>query len=66
MRIVLAVLVVTLLGALGCSEQGPLQPTGPRLTVSPATVSVETGADPITLAAVAQNGALGPTVTWTS
>jgi hypothetical protein len=64
MRKLLVILGVVLCGAPGCSEEGPLQPTGPRLTISPATVSVETGADPITLGAIPQNGTLGPTVTW--
>src|SRR5262249_37339983 len=35
-----------------------------KLTISPATVSVETGADPIALQAVPQNGDLSGNVTW--
>lgn len=64
MRITLAVLLVILTFHLGCADEGPIQPTGPKLTVSPAIVSVETGADPITLNAVPQNGTLTGDVNW--
>jgi hypothetical protein len=64
MRITLAVLLVTLTFHLGCADEGPIQPTGPKLTVSPATVSVETGADSIPLSAVPQNGTLSGDVNW--
>jgi hypothetical protein len=50
--------------AIACSDQGPIQNVGPKLTISPATVNVETGADPITLQAVPQNGDLTGSVTW--
>ncbi len=56
MRIPLVVYLAPLALAIACSDQGPIQNVGPKLTISPATVSVETGSDPITLQAVAQNG----------
>ena len=49
---------------IACSDEGPIQNTGPKLTISPATVSVETGADAITLQAVPQNGDLTGSVSW--
>ncbi len=58
---VLAPIAFTL---LACSDEGPIQSSGPKLTLSPATVSVETGADPITLQAIAQNGDLTGNVSW--
>jgi hypothetical protein len=64
MRITLAVLLVTLAFQLSCSDEGPIQPTGPKLTVSPATVSVDTGGDPISLSAVPQNGTLSGDINW--
>jgi len=64
MRITLAVLLVTLAFQLSCSDEGPIQPSGPKLTVSPAAVSVVTGADPIPLSAVPQNGALSGDINW--
>ena len=63
MRIPLVVSLTPLALALACSDQGPIQGVGPRLTISPATVSVETGADPL-LQAVPQNGDLTGNVTW--
>ena len=65
MRIPLVVYLAPLALAVACSDEGPIQNVGPKLTISPATVSVETGADPITLQAVAQNGTLTGNVTWT-
>jgi hypothetical protein len=50
--------------AIACSDEGPIQNVGPKLTISPDTVSVETGADPITLQAVPQNGDLTGSVSW--
>ena len=64
MRIPLVVSVAPLALALACSDEGPIQSVGPKLTISPATVSVETGADPIMLQAVPQNGDLTGNVTW--
>jgi sugar lactone lactonase YvrE len=64
MRIPLVVSLAPLALALACSDEGPLQTVGPKLTISPVTVSVETGADPITLQAVPQNGDLTGNVTW--
>ena len=64
MRIPLVVSLAPLTLALACSDEGPIQGSGPKLSVSPATVSVETGADPITLQAVPQNGDLTGNVTW--
>ena len=64
MRIPLVVSVAPLALALACSNEGPIQSAGPKLTISPATVSVETGADPIMLQAVPQNGDLTGNVTW--
>ena len=64
MRIPLVVSLAPLALALACTDEGPIQSVGPKLTISPATVSVETGADPITLQAVPQNGDLTGNVTW--
>jgi sugar lactone lactonase YvrE len=64
MRIPLVVFPAVLVLAAACSDEGPIQNVGPKLTISPATVSVETGADPITLQAVPQNGDLTGNVTW--
>ena len=64
MRIPLAVFLAPLTFAIACSDEGPIQNVGPKLTISPAAVSVETGADPITLRAVPQNGDLTGSVTW--
>lgn len=64
MRIPLVVFLAPLALQLACSDEGPVQNVGPKLTISPATVSVETGADPITLQAVPQNGTLTGNVTW--
>src|SRR5215470_15616157 len=64
MRIPLVVYLAPLTLALACSDEGPVQNAGPKLTISPDTVSVETGADPITLQAVPQNGDLTGNVTW--
>jgi len=64
MRIPLVVSLAPLALALACSDEGPIQSTGPKLTISPNAVSVETGADPITLQAVPQNGDLTGNVTW--
>lgn len=64
MRIPLVVFLAPLALQLACSDQGPIQNAGPKLTISPATVSVETGADPLTLQAVPQNGTLTGSVTW--
>jgi len=64
MRIPLAVSLAPLALALACSDEGPLQPGGPSLAIVPATVSVETGADPITLQASPQNGNLTGSVSW--
>ena len=64
MRIPLVVSLAVLVLAAACSDEGPIQNVGPKLTISPATVSVETGADPITLQAVPQNGDLTGNVTW--
>ena len=64
MRIPLVVSLAPLAFALACTDEGPIQSVGPKLTISPATVSVETGADPITLQAVPQNGDLTGNVTW--
>lgn len=64
MRIPLVVSLAPLALAIACSDEGPIQSTGPKLAVSPATVSVETGADPIPLQAVPQNGDLTGNVTW--
>jgi hypothetical protein len=64
MRIPLVVSLAVLVLAAACSDEGPIQNVGPKLTISPATVSVETGADPITLQAVPQNGDLSGNVTW--
>ena len=59
-----ACLAPVALTILACSDEGPVQNSSPKLTISPATVSVETGADPITLQAVAQNGDLTGAVAW--
>jgi ligand-binding sensor domain-containing protein len=64
MRIPLVVSLTPLALVLACSDQGPIQGVGPKLTISPERVSVETGADPITLQAVPQNGDLTGSVTW--
>jgi hypothetical protein len=64
MRIPLVVFLAVLVVLAACSDEGPIQNVGPKLTISPATVSVETGADPITLQAVPQNGDLTGNVTW--
>ncbi len=64
MRIPLVVSLTPLALVLACSDQGPIQGVGPKLTISPPTVNVETGADPITLQAVPQNGDLTGSVTW--
>ena len=64
MRIPLVVSLAVLVLAAACSDEGPIQNVGPKLTISPATVSVETGADPIPLQAVPQNGDLTGNVTW--
>ena len=64
MRVPLVVSLAPLAFALACSDEGPIQSVGPKLTISPATVSVETGADAITLQAVPQNGDLTGKVTW--
>ena len=64
MRIPLVVSLTSLALVLACSDQGPIQGVGPKLTISPATVNVETGADPIPLQAVPQNGDLTGSVTW--
>jgi hypothetical protein len=64
MRIPLVVSLAPLAFALACSDEGPIQSVGPKLTISPATVSVETGADPLTLQALPQNGDLTGNVTW--
>ncbi len=64
MRIPLAVYLAPLALAIACSDEGPIQNVGPKLTISPASVSVETGADPITLQAVPANGDLSGNVTW--
>jgi hypothetical protein len=64
MRIPLVVSLAPLALALACTDEGPIQSVGPKLTISPATVNVETGADPITLRAVPQNGDLTGNVTW--
>ena len=41
MRIPLVVSLTPLALALACSDQGPIQGVGPKLTISPATVSAE-------------------------
>jgi hypothetical protein len=64
MRIPLVVSVAPLALLLACSDEGPIQGVGPKLTISPDTVSVETGADAIPLRAVPQNGDLTGNVTW--
>jgi hypothetical protein len=64
MRIPLVVSLTSLALVLACSDQGPIQGVGPKLTISPATVNVETGADPTPLQAVPQNGDLTGSVTW--
>ncbi len=64
MRIPLVVSLAPLALAIACSDEGPIQNVGPKLTISPATVSVETGADAITLQAVPQNGTLTGSVAW--
>ncbi|HUM09434.1 MAG TPA: hypothetical protein VLT82_00625 [Myxococcaceae bacterium] len=64
MRIPLVVFLAPVALAIACSDEGPIQNVGPKLTISPGTVSVETGADPITLQAVPQNGDLTGNVTW--
>jgi sugar lactone lactonase YvrE len=64
MRIPLVVSLAVLVLAAACSDEGPIQNVGPKLTISPATVSVETGADPVPLQAVPQNGDLTGNVTW--
>jgi len=64
MRIPLVVSLAVLVLAAACSDEGPIQTVGPKLTISPATVNVETGADPIPLQAVPQNGDLTGNVTW--
>jgi len=64
MRIPLVVYLAPLTLAVACSDEGPIQNAGPKLTISPDTVNVETGADPITLQAVPQNGDLTGNVTW--
>jgi hypothetical protein len=64
MRIPLAVYLAPLALAIACSDEGPIQNVGPKLSISPASISVETGADPITLQAVPANGDLTGNVTW--
>ena len=64
MRIPLVVSLAPLALALACTDEGPIQSVGPKLTISPATVSVETGADPVPLQAVPENGDLTGNVTW--
>jgi sugar lactone lactonase YvrE len=64
MRIPVVVYLAPLALALACSDEGPIQNVAPTLTISPAAVNVETGADPITLQAVPQNGDLTGNVTW--
>src|SRR5262252_2121943 len=64
MRIPLVVYLAPLTLAVACSDEGPIQNAGPKLTISPDTVNVETGADPITLQAVPHNGDLTGNVTW--
>ncbi len=64
MRIPLVVFLAPVALAIACTDEGPIQNVGPKLTISPATVSVETGADRITLQAVPQNGDLTGSVAW--
>ncbi|MGZ6072058.1 MAG: hypothetical protein ACXWK8_12635 [Myxococcaceae bacterium] len=64
MRIRYAALLAPVALTIACSDEGPIQNTGPKLTISPATVSVETGADAIPLQAIPQNGDLTGSVTW--
>ncbi|HET9158111.1 MAG TPA: hypothetical protein VFN91_15670 [Myxococcaceae bacterium] len=64
MRVPLVVSLVPLALALACSDEGPLQTSGAKLTISPTGLSVETGADPVSLQAVPQNGDLTGNVTW--
>src|SRR5262249_6558828 len=64
MRVPLVVSLAPLAFALACSDEGPIQSSGPKLTISPGEVTVETGADPITLQAVPQNGDLTGNVSW--
>ncbi|HZJ55800.1 MAG TPA: hypothetical protein VFD38_16785 [Myxococcaceae bacterium] len=64
MRIPLVVFVAVLALTIACTDEGPIQGAGPKLTISPATLSVETGADAITLQAAPQNGDLSGNVTW--
>lgn len=64
MRIPLVVYLAPVALAIACSDEGPIQNVGPKLTISPGTVSVETGADPITLQAVPQNGDLTGNIAW--
>src|SRR5262249_57289000 len=64
MRIPLVVSLAPLALVLACSDEGPIQTVGPKLTITPASVSVETGSDPIPLQAVPQNGDLTRNVTW--
>jgi len=64
MRIPLVVFLAPLALPLACTDEGPIQGVGPKLTISPDEVSVETGSDPITLSAVPQNGDLTGNVTW--
>jgi len=64
MRIPLVVFLAPIALGIACSDEGPIQNVGPKLIISPPTVSVETGADPIILQAVPQNGTLTGSVTW--
>ncbi|HZW89796.1 MAG TPA: hypothetical protein VFF12_12015, partial [Myxococcaceae bacterium] len=64
MRVPLVVSLAPLALVLACSDEGPIQTVGPKLTITPASVSVETGSDPIPLQAVPQNGDLTGNVTW--
>jgi hypothetical protein len=64
MRIPLVVSLAPLALVLACSNEGPIQSTGPKLSITPSSVSVETGADPLPLQAVPQNGDLTGNVTW--
>src|SRR5262250_1270373 len=65
MRIRHVVFLAPLAFVLACTDEGPIQNFGPKLTIAPATLNVETGADPITLTAAAENGTLTGNVTWT-
>jgi len=63
MRTLTAVLLSTLIVviAVGCGGSGS---SGPLVTVSPASLTVETGGDAVTFQADLSNGATGP-VSWT-